>query len=76
MLRLPDHIGLPDPRRLVPEMVAVHRRHPHLNLLNIEAAAAARLLAAHVVLSPPTAEGVLPAVLNNESIDWDTLDAH
>jgi hypothetical protein len=74
MLRLPDHIGLPDPRRLVPEMVAVHRRHPQLNLINIEAAATARLLVAHVVLSPPAAEGVLPAVLDNERINWDTLD--
>jgi hypothetical protein len=73
MLRLPDNGGLPDPRRLVPEMVAVQRRHPHLNLLNVEAAAAANLFVAHVVLSPAAAEGVLPAVLDNERIAWDTL---
>ena len=77
MLSLPDDIGLPDPRRLVPEMVAVHRRHPQLNLLNIEAAAAARLIVALVVaLSPPAAAGVLPAILEAERIDWVTLQAH
>ncbi len=75
MLRLPDRIGLPDGRPLVPEMVAVHRRHPQLNLLNIEAAAAARLLAARVALSPAAADGVLPAILDDEHIDWVTLEA-
>lgn len=76
MLRLPDRIGLPDGRALVPEMVTVHRRHPQLNLLNIEAAAAARLLAARVALSPAAADGVLPAILDDERIDWVTLEAH
>ncbi len=32
MLRLPDYIGLPDPRLLVPETVAIQRRHPQLNV--------------------------------------------
>lgn len=45
MLDLPGDIGLPDPRPLVPEMVRIHRRHPKLNLLNLEAAAAACMLA-------------------------------
>jgi hypothetical protein len=75
MLALPDHIELPDPRRLVPGMVAVHRRHPQLNLLNLEAAAAARLLAAHVALSPAAADGVLPAILDEEAIGWRTIEA-
>lgn len=75
MLGLPDHIELPDPRRVVPEMVAVHRRHPQLNLLNLEAAAAARSLAAGVALSPAAADGVLPAILDEEAIDWVTLEA-
>ena len=76
MLRLPDNIGLPDPRLLVPEMVAIQRRHPQLNLLNIEAAAAARLLVGHVALSSPAAAGVLPAILEAERIEWVTLQAH
>ncbi len=74
MLGLPDHIELPDPRRLVPEMVAVHRRHPQLNLLNLEASAAAHLLAAHVALSPAAASGILPAILDEEAVDWVTLE--
>jgi hypothetical protein len=57
-------------------MVAIHRRHPQPNLLNIEAAAAGRLLARHVALSSPTAAGVLPAILEAERIDWVTLQAH
>lgn len=76
MLHLPDHVGLPDPRLLVPEMVAIHRRHPQLNLLNIEAAAAARLLVGHVALSSSAAAGVLPAILETERIEWVTLQAH
>jgi hypothetical protein len=75
MLGLPDHIELPDPRRLVPGMVAVHRRHPRLNLLNLEAAAAAHLLTAHVALSPAAADGVLPAVLDEEAIGWVAIEA-
>ncbi len=75
MLALPDHIELPDPRRLVPGMVTVHRRHPRLNLLNLEAAAAAHLLAAHVALSPAAADRVLPAILDEEAIGWVTIEA-
>jgi hypothetical protein len=72
MLELPADIELPDPRPLVPEMVGVHLRHPQLNLLNIEATAAARLLDARVLLSPASANGVLPAVLDAEGIRWHT----
>jgi hypothetical protein len=73
MLRLPERIGLPDARRLAPEMVGVHRRHTMLNLLNVEAAAAARLLSAKVLLSSRAAEGVLPSVLDQERISWEAV---
>jgi hypothetical protein len=73
MLELPHDVGLPDPRPLVPEMVRAHRRHPRLNLLNLEATAAARLLDARVFLSPLSADGVLPDVLQEEAIRWDRV---
>lgn len=74
LLQLPESIGLPESRRLVPEMADVSRRHPRLNLLNIEATAAARLLSARVLLSPPSARGILPAVLTDEDIRWDAVE--
>lgn len=74
MLSLPDDIDLPDPRLLVPEMAAMHQRHPELNLLNVEAAAAARLFDARVLLSPRAAEGVLPEVLTLEGVTWRVVD--
>lgn len=74
MLQLPDRIGLPDPRPLVPVMVDIVSRHPRLNLMNLEAAAAARQLGARVLLSPPAAGGVLAPVLDAENIPWDTRD--
>ena len=70
MLRLPEDIGLPEPRSLVPVMVDMADRHPRLNLLNLEAAAWARLLDARVLLSPPAAAGVLPPALDAEGIAW------
>jgi hypothetical protein len=73
ILELTEDVALPDPRPLVPEMVRVHGRHPRLNLLNLEATAAARLLGARVLLSPPSAAGVLPDVLNDEGVTWDTV---
>ena len=74
MLKLPDDVALPDPRLLVPEMVALHRRHPRLNLMNIEAAAAANVLDARVLLSVRAAEGVLPEVLSVERIAWRVVE--
>jgi hypothetical protein len=56
-----DDVGLPDPRQTVPVMAEVQRRHPSLNVLNTEAAAAALLLGAKMVLSPSTANGQLRA---------------
>jgi hypothetical protein len=74
MLALPEDIGLPDPRLIVPVMVDVQRRHPHLNVLNTEAAAAALLLDAKMVLGLPTANGQLGPVLSAENIEFDTVD--
>jgi hypothetical protein len=74
MLALPDDVGLPEPRLIVPVMVEVHRRHPVLNVLNTEAVAAARLLGAKMVLSPSTAGGQLQAVLPDEGIAFQTVD--
>jgi hypothetical protein len=74
LLQLPEEVGLPDTRVLVPEMVRVHRRHNHLNLLNLEAAAAAIILAARVFLSPRAAEGILPGVLDAEGITWRVVE--
>jgi hypothetical protein len=73
MVELNEDVRLPDPRPLVPEMVRVHRRHPKLNLLNLEATASARLLDARVLLSRPSASGALPQVLDAEGIRWDAL---
>ena len=73
LLRLPDHITLSDPRRTVPLMVDLARRHPRLNLLNLEATAAARTLDATIWLSPEAAGGILPGVLDVERIPWSKV---
>ena len=70
MLSLPDDVALPDSRELVPAMVAIQQRHPRLNVMNVEAVAAAALLEARVLLSARGADGVLPAVLDAEAISW------
>jgi len=55
-------------------MAEVSHRHPRLNLLNVEATAAARLLSARVVLSPSAAGGVLPGTLDAEGVAWLTVE--
>jgi hypothetical protein len=70
LLELRDDIGLPDPRATIPVMADIARRHPRLNLLNLEAAAAARVLGATVWLSDGGAAGVLPSVLDAEGLPW------
>jgi hypothetical protein len=70
LLQLSEDISLPDPRAVVPAMVDVAGRHPRLNLLNLEAVAAASVLAASVWLSQESARGVLPDVLDQERIPW------
>ena len=54
-------------------MVAVVGRHPRLNLLNLEAVATARLLQATVWLSPQGATGMLPEVLGEEDLTWESI---
>jgi hypothetical protein len=73
MLQLPEDIGLPDTRQLVPLMVEIAGRHPRLNLLNLEAVAAARALDATIWLSPEAANGVLPTVLDHELLAWEIV---
>jgi hypothetical protein len=73
MLQLPDEIGLSPARSVVPLMVSVAGRRPTLNLLNLEAVATAHLLQATVWLSPEGASGILPAVLDSEDLDWETV---
>ena len=72
-LQLPEEIGLPRQRDVVPIMVSVAGRHPRLNVLNLEAVATARWLRATVWLSPEGASGMLPGVLDDEELDWETL---
>ena len=50
----------------IPLMVDIAARHPRLNLLNLEAAAMARLLRGTVWLSEESSAGILPGVLNDE----------
>lgn len=70
LLELRDDIGLPDLRATVPAMADLARRHPRLNVLNLEAAAAARTLDGTVWLSEEGAVGILPAVLDAEGLGW------
>jgi len=70
LLELREDIGLPDPRATVPLMADISRRHSQLNLLNLEAVAAGRVLSATVWLSEAAASGVLPAVLDAEGLAW------
>jgi len=74
LLSLRDDIGLPDPRVTIPTMAELSQRYPRLNLLNLEAAAAALTLDATVWLSRQAASGILPGVLDAEGIPWRTLE--
>ena len=73
LLELREDIGLPDPRATVPAMADTSRRHAQLNLLNLEAVAAARLSGATVWLSAPATNGVLPGVLEAEGLRWKAV---
>lgn len=73
LLELRDDLSLPDPRQSVPAMARVAGRHPDLDLLNIEAVAVAKLLAATLWLSPEVSRGILPSVLDDEGIAWKTI---
>lgn len=74
LLALPETIGLPDPRTTVPVMAELSERHPRLNLLNLEAAAAGLLLEATLLLSAEASRGVLPEVLDAEHIKWRVVE--
>ena len=74
LLQLREDICLPEPRAAVSTIVGVASRHPRLNLLNIEAAAAAVDIADVVWLSPKASEGVLPDVLDAEGVRWRVHD--
>ncbi|MEQ8718625.1 MAG: hypothetical protein RIE08_13520 [Acidimicrobiales bacterium] len=74
LLELRPDISLPDPRSTVPVMAELAERHPKLNVLNLEAAGAALSLGATVWLSPRAADGVLPGVLDAESVAWRIVD--
>jgi hypothetical protein len=73
LLELPSDIALPDPRPTVPLMAQMAKRHPRLNLLNLEAVAVGQLLAATIWLSMDAAAGVLPAVLDQEQVAWQAV---
>lgn len=73
LLALPDDLGLPDPRSTVPRMAELSERHPKLNLLNLEAAAAGLVLDATLILSVQATRGVLPELLDTENIPWRTV---
>jgi hypothetical protein len=55
-------------------MAELSERHPRLNLLNLEAAAAGLLLDATVCLSVEESRGVLPKTLDFENIKWRTVE--
>jgi hypothetical protein len=74
LLELRDDIGLPDPRGTVPAMAQIAKRHPKLNVLNLEAVAAARVLGAEAWLSTPAAAGVLSSVLDAEDVRWEMVE--
>lgn len=74
LLRLRPDIALPEPRATVPLMADLAVRHPRLNLLTLEAVAAAVDLRADVWLSPGSAGGLLPDVLEQEGIPWTAVE--
>ena len=74
LLLLRDDIELPNPRATVPVMAELSDRHPRLNLLNLEAAASARMLEATVLLSSQAAKGMLPTVLDAEGVSWEIVE--
>jgi hypothetical protein len=73
LLQLRAEILLPDPRPTVPRMAQIAKRHPRLNLLNLEAVAVGQLLDATVWLAAEAADGVLPAVLDQEHVAWQAI---
>ena len=73
LLTLREDIALPDARETVPAMAQLATAHPRLNLLNLEAAAAARVFDATVWLSEEGADGILPSILDAEGLRWQVV---
>ncbi len=73
LLELRDDIGLVGARSTVPIMAELARVHPKLNVLNLEAAATARVIEATVWLSDLGAAGILPSILDHERLRWKTI---
>ena len=73
LLELRSDIVLPDSRPIVPRMAQIAKRHPRLNLLNLEAVATGQLLGGTVWLSVEAARSVLPAVLDQEHVAWQAV---
>lgn len=74
LLELRSDIALPDPRPTVPAMAQLARRHPRLNVLNLEAVAVGALLGATIWLSQEATTGVLPQILDSEGVAWRSLE--
>jgi hypothetical protein len=70
LLELRHDILLPDSRPTVSRMAQIAKRHPRLNLLNLEAVAVGQLLGGALWLSVEAAGGVLPPVLDQERVAW------
>ena len=73
LLQLPDAIDFVHPKQLVPAMADIARAEPHLNLMNLEAIAAAQVLNATVWLSAATTNGILPDALTRRNLRWKTV---
>lgn len=73
LLELRADIALPDPRTTVPAMAQLARRHPRLNLLNLEAVSFGQILGGTVWLSEQSAAGILPSILDAEHVAWTTI---
>ncbi|MDQ6614419.1 MAG: hypothetical protein M3083_06665 [Actinomycetota bacterium] len=73
LLELRSDVSLPQPRSSVPQMARIASRHPQLNLLNLEAVAVGQLLGATLWISTETTRGILPAVLDQEHVPWQTI---
>lgn len=76
LLELRSDIELPDSRPTVPRMAQIAKRHPRLNLLSLEAVAVGQLSGATVWLSAEATGGVLPDVLDQEAVAWQTVRIH
>lgn len=59
---------------IVPVMADLSDRHPRLNLLNLEAAAATIVVGGTLLLSAARARGVLPEVLDSEGLAWTAVE--